>query len=93
MCTNAHQASTEKSRPTKISHFLLENWAQRGTTDPVKRESYDAEIKVRVPRWLKKNFEAQATRDDLELSDIVRKALKEFALKGPSTTHRELAVA
>lgn len=57
----------------------------------MRHESYDAEIKVRVPRWLKKNFEAQASKDDLELSDIVRKALKEFALKGPQ--QRELASA
>lgn len=47
----------------------------------MKRESFDAEIKVRVPAWLKKNLEHQASADDLELSDIVRKALKELVMR------------
>lgn len=47
----------------------------------MKHEPFDAEIKVRVTRWLKKNLEAQATVNDLELSDIVRRALKDYVLK------------
>lgn len=47
----------------------------------MKRETFDAEIKVRVAAWLKKNLEAQASVNDLELSDIVRKALKDYAMK------------
>lgn len=50
-------------------------------TPAMKRESYDAEIKVRVPTWLKRTLDAQASSDDLELSDIVRRALKDYALR------------
>lgn len=47
----------------------------------MKRETYDAEIKVRVPTWLKKFLETQANVHDLELSDIVRRALKGYAME------------
>lgn len=47
----------------------------------MKREHFDAEIKVRVPSWLKKALEDLGAREDLELSDIARRALKAHALR------------
>lgn len=51
-----------------------------GHTFPhMKRESLTAEIKVRIPMWLKKAIEDTSAREDLALSDIVRRALKAYA--------------
>jgi hypothetical protein len=40
----------------------------------------DAEIKIRVPQWLKENLTNMAVADDRELSDFVRHNLKKLAL-------------
>lgn len=47
----------------------------------MKKENYDQQIKVRAAGWLKKALESMAQREDLELSDIVRRALKDHAIK------------
>lgn len=39
----------------------------------------DAEIKIRVPQWLKENLTNMARADDRELSDFVRHTLKKIA--------------
>lgn len=46
----------------------------------MRREQLTAEIKVRVPLWLKKALEDNSLREDMVLSDVVRRALKSYAL-------------
>jgi hypothetical protein len=46
----------------------------------MRREQLTDEIKVRVPVWLKKALEDNALREDMVLSDVVRRALKSYAL-------------
>lgn len=46
----------------------------------MRREQLTAEIKVRVPVWLKKALEDNSLREDMALSDVVRRALKSYAL-------------
>lgn len=52
----------------------------------MKREILTAEIKVRVPLWLKKALEDMSSREDLALSNLARRALKTYALTGPKPT-------
>lgn len=47
----------------------------------MKKPCFDAEIKVRVAGWLKKTLEEMAYGDELELSDEVRRALKDYVTK------------
>lgn len=47
--------------------------------------NYDDEIKVRLPGWLKRQAAAIAASEDLDLSHLVRKALKDLILKRQST--------
>lgn len=52
-----------------------------GHSPPImRREQLTAEIKVRVPMWLKKALEDNSLREDMVLSDVVRRALKSYAL-------------
>lgn len=46
----------------------------------MRREQLTAEIKVRVPEWLKRALEDTALREDMVLSDVARRALKSYAL-------------
>lgn len=50
----------------------------------MRRETLTAEIKVRVPLWLKKALEDASAREDMAMSSVVRRALKTYALS-PAT--------
>lgn len=70
----------------------VHNWCTRRRMNrTLKRETFDEEIKVRVTSSLKNHLQAQAFVNDLELSDIVRRALKDYAAK--KNSERQLVTA
>lgn len=47
------------------------------------QNAFNEEIKTRVPGSVKRRLEAQAQSRELDLSDIVREALREYLAKQP----------
>lgn len=55
------------------------------------KQPLNEEIKVRVWPWLKDVLSAEAENQDLELSDIVRRALKQYAQRQVHAAENQLA--
>lgn len=50
----------------------------------MQHEHYDSHLKLRIPSWLRRVLEDRARAEERELSDIARRALKDYALKPAS---------
>ncbi len=55
------------------------------------KQPLNEEIKVRVWPWLKECLSSEAQEEDLELSDIVRRALKQYAKRRSHTSDAQVA--